>query len=117
MRMISKYQNVKKNRYRACATINRGYYNFFLKSHVGFSLMISGIPLQICGYKLTAVINRARLITARVRYFSKRNFPRLVISKYKGYFKGMLLSSAFSLFYKDACFEYHVLKVFKQTES
>ena len=53
--------------YRTCPTISRGYYYFFLKSHVGFSLMFGGIPLKICSYKTRAVINQARLITARVR--------------------------------------------------
>ena len=56
------------NMYRTRATINRGYYYFFLKSYVGFSLMIGGIPLKMCGYKTSAVINRARLMVARVRY-------------------------------------------------
>ena len=28
--------------------------------------MIGGIPLKMCGYKTRAVINQARLITARV---------------------------------------------------
>ena len=32
--------------YRTCATSNRGYYYFFLNPHVGFSLMIGGIPLK-----------------------------------------------------------------------
>ena len=54
--------------YRTRATINRGYYYFFLKSYVGFSLMIGGIPLKMCGYKTRAVINRTQLITARIRY-------------------------------------------------
>ena len=54
--------------YRTHATINCGYYYFFLKLHVGFSLMIGGIPLEMCGLKTRAVINRARLIFARVRY-------------------------------------------------
>ena len=57
-----------KVRYRTRATINRGYYYFFLKTHVGFSLKFVGIPLKMCGYKRRAAINRARLIVARVRY-------------------------------------------------
>ena len=54
------------------ATINHGYYYFFLKSHVGFSLMIGGIPLKMRGYKTRAIINQARLITACVRYLDIR---------------------------------------------
>ena len=57
--------------YRTRATINRGYYYFFLKTHVGFSLKFVGIPLEMYGYKRRAVINRARLIVARVRYLVK----------------------------------------------
>ena len=53
--------------YRTRATINRGYYYFFLKTDVGFSLKFVGIPLKMCGYKRRAAINRARLIVARVR--------------------------------------------------
>ena len=55
-------------KYRTCAIINRGYNYFFLKPHIGFSLIIGGIPLKICGYKTRAVINQAQLITACVRY-------------------------------------------------
>ena len=50
---------------------NRGFYYFFILSHVGFSLMIGGIPLKLlkmCGYKTRAVITRERLLMARVRY-------------------------------------------------
>ena len=43
--------------YRTSTTINRGYYYFLLESHVGFSLMIGGIPLKMCGYKTRAVVN------------------------------------------------------------
>ena len=52
--------------YRTRATIIRGYNYFFLKSHVGFSLMIGGIPLKMHDYKTREVINQVRLITARV---------------------------------------------------
>ena len=55
------------------ATIDRGYYYFFLKLYVGFSLMIGGIPLKMCGYKTSAVIIRARLVVARVRYSSQNH--------------------------------------------
>ena len=43
--------------YRMHASINRSYYYFFLNSHVSFSLMIGGILLKVCGYKMRAVIN------------------------------------------------------------
>ena len=33
--------------------------------------MIGGTPLKMCGYKTRAVINRARLMVARVRYISQ----------------------------------------------
>ena len=59
--------------YRTRTTINQGYYYFPLKFHVGFSLMIGDISLKTCGYKTRAVINRARLITARVRYLGNLN--------------------------------------------
>ena len=54
-----------KSLYRTRATINHGYFYFFRKSYVGFSLMI---PLKMCGYKTRAVIKQARLKTARVQY-------------------------------------------------
>ena len=57
-----------KSLYRTRATINHGYFYFFRKSYVGFSLMIGGIPLKMCGYKTRAVIDRVRLITVRIRY-------------------------------------------------
>ena len=56
--------------YRTHATINRGYYYFLLNSYVGLSLMIGGIPLKMCSYKTRAVIIRAWLITACIRYLS-----------------------------------------------
>ena len=37
---------VFENIYRSPATINRGYYYFFLKSYASFSLMIDSIPLK-----------------------------------------------------------------------
>ena len=37
---------VETSYYPTCATINHSYYYFFLKSHVGFSLMIGAIPLK-----------------------------------------------------------------------
>ena len=45
-------------------SINRGYYYFSLKSHVGFSLMIGGIPLKMCVYKTRAVVNQEQLLEA-----------------------------------------------------
>ena len=57
--------------YRTRAINNRGFYYFFILSHVGFSLMIGGIPLKllkICSYKTRAVITRERLLMALVRY-------------------------------------------------
>ena len=36
--------------YRTHASNNRGYYYFFILSHVGFSLMFGGIPLKSRGY-------------------------------------------------------------------
>ena len=50
---------IHNNMYRTRTTINRGYNYFFLKLHVGFSLMISGIPLKMRGYKTRAIIHRA----------------------------------------------------------
>ena len=37
-------------KYRTRASNNRGYYYFFILSHVGFSLMFGGIPLKSRGY-------------------------------------------------------------------
>ena len=53
------------------ATSNRGYYYFLLKSHVGFSLMIVGIPLKKCDCKTRVVFNRERLLVAHVQYLIK----------------------------------------------
>ena len=50
--------------YRTRAINNRAIYYVFILSHVGFSLMIAGIPLKLlkmCGYKTRAVITRERL--------------------------------------------------------
>ena len=62
--------------YRTLAIINQGFYYFSVFSNVGFSFMFGGIPLKLGGYKTRAVITRARLIMARVRYIHKR--PRKV---------------------------------------
>ena len=55
-----------------CATSNRGYYHFFLKSHVSFSLMKSGgmsvFLWKMWGCKTKAVINGEWLLVAHIRY-------------------------------------------------
>ena len=55
-------------KYRTLAIITRGFYYFFVFSHVGFSLMFASIPMKFGGYKTRAVIIRARLMMASVRY-------------------------------------------------
>ena len=45
--------------YRTLAIITRGFYYFFVFSHVGFSLMFASIPMKFGGYKTRAVIIRA----------------------------------------------------------
>ena len=53
--------------YRTRASNNRGYYYFFVLSHIGFSLIFVGIPLKSRGYYSSAVIIKERLLLARVR--------------------------------------------------
>ena len=54
------------NKYRKRSIINRDFYYFFTLSHVGFSLMIGGIPvklLKMCSYKTRAVNNVASTVS------------------------------------------------------
>ena len=55
-------------KYRTLAIITRGFYYFSVFSHVGISLMFGSVTMTLGGYKTRAVIIRARLMMASVRY-------------------------------------------------
>ena len=65
MSKLPKFEFCKNS---TCTTNKRGYYYFFLKSYVGISLMIGGIPLKMCAHKTRAVINRGYQLRAYGMY-------------------------------------------------
>ena len=69
--------------YRTLAIITRGFYYFSIFSHVGVSLMFGSVTMTLGGYKTRAVIIRARLMMASVRYvLFKRIYQDILVSLY-----------------------------------
>ena len=59
--------------YRTLAIITRGFYDFSIFSYIGFSLMFGSVTMTLGGYKTRAVIIKARLMMASVRYMVVTN--------------------------------------------